>query len=136
MCAEKVVPENLNGAEIRTAISKAVDDALRGWGGIRDIDSYNVFRAEIHIKVALHDVGGVKEIEVPVTSSFGAVPAEENPDQYLDQFEAGLEMETAPPNEVRQEAELPIPVLTSKNGKPVIERVKYARGNKGKAAKG
>jgi hypothetical protein len=130
VASEIVIPENLNGAEVRTAIAKAVNDALRGRGGIRDIDSYSTFRAEIHIKVTLHDVGGPKEVEVPVTSNFGQVPEGEDEDQYLEQFEANLEMDTAAPNEVRQDAELPIPVLTSENGKPAVKRVKYSRDNK------
>ena len=130
MASEKVIPENLSGAEIRTAIAKAVDNVLRDAGGIRDIDSYSVFRCRVNLKVELHDVGGIREVEVDTSSNIGQVPAEEDPDQYLEQFEQNFEMETAPPNEVRQEAELPIPVLTSKDGKKTVERVKYARKGK------
>ena len=66
-------------------------------------------------------------------SDLGQVPAEEDPDQYLEEFDADIVLDENPSvNQVRQENDLPIPVLTTENGKPTIKHKKYARENKGK----
>jgi hypothetical protein len=124
--SEKVINEALNGFEIKTALTKYIMDALRKECHLRDDWSYMKFDAKISISVRLHDVGGVNAIHREVTVGMGAVPEGENPDEYLEQFDAEIEIGEQDPNTVRQETEQPIPVLTTKNGKPSVERIKYA----------
>ena len=130
--AEKVIPEALSGYEIKQALTHLILDALRKECYLRDDNSYLKFTGKIKIEVMLHDVGGAPEVKREIPFDMGKIPEGENPDEFLDRFDIEHEIEEADPNTVRQESEQPIPVLTSENGKPKVERVKYAPQKKGK----
>jgi hypothetical protein len=124
--AERVIAEALSGAEIKAALTKYIMDALRKECHLRDDWSYMKFDAKISLSIRLHDVGGVNTVEREIVLDQGEIPEGENPDEFLEQFDAELEIGEQDPNTVRQETEQPIPVLTTENGKQVIKRVKYA----------
>jgi hypothetical protein len=123
---EIVIPEALSGYEIKRSILHTVESILNKDCYLRDDTSYLKYGGVISIKVRLHDVGGTPTVEREIPVDFGKVPEGENEDEFLDQYEVEHEIVEQDPNTVRQESEQPIPVLTSKGGKNVIERVKYS----------
>jgi hypothetical protein len=129
--AERVIAEALSGAEIKAALTKYIMDALRKECHLRDDWSYMKFDAKIHVTVRLHDVGGVNTVEREIVLDQGDIPEGENPDEFLEQFDAQVEIGEQDPNTVRIETGQDIPMETTENGKKVIKRVKYApRGKK------
>ncbi len=131
--AEKVIPEALSGYEIKQALTHLILDALRRECYLRDDNSYLKFTGKIKLEVTLHDVGQAPEVKREIPFDFGNVPEGENPDEFLEKYEAEHEIQESDPNTVRVETEQPIPVLTSENGKPAVKRVKYAPQKKAKS---
>lgn len=124
--AEKVVTEPLAGGEVIAAITKKIEQSLRKDCFLSDNNAYQTIRAKVHIELWCHDVGRVAKVEQTVESNLGQVPEGENENEYLDRYEAELEIAEQEPNRVRVETEQPVPVLTHKDGKPEVKRVKYA----------
>src|SRR5512146_2134250 len=125
--AERVVTEPLAGGEVIRAITQKIEQSLRKDCFLSDNNAYQTIRAKVHIELWCHDVGRVAEVKQVVESNIGQVPEGENEDEFLDRFEADFTIDEQEPNRLRVDTEQPVPVLTHKDGKPEVKRVKYQR---------
>lgn len=125
---EKTLNLPLSGEEVLEALTQQIRSHLRRDCFLGPTTAYQFFEAKITLAVKLHDVGRIAEVNTEVVSKIGQPP--ENPDEFLEQFDSEFEIPKAPPNEVREETEQPIPTLATEKGKPEIKKVKYAKKGK------
>jgi hypothetical protein len=120
---ERTLADPLSGAEILEIIHRKVDEALRGQCHLNPSFAYESFEADIKVSIRLKDLG------TPHQSQHHVVVGSEKPvsqDAALE--EADAHIYDAPPNEVRQENEIPIPTLvTGADGQRDIKHVKYQK---------
>lgn len=122
--SETTVVEPLSGEEIMTTVQEAVKRALIRDCHMNPVFAYQGASIDVYIKARLNDCGRVVEIEENVHVD-APQPADE--DALLLEAEEHL-YDSTPPNQVRQEAGLPIPTLVEDSeGRKEVKRVKYAR---------
>ncbi len=128
MAAERVLPENLSGEEIRVAVVDKLMSRLAKDGALNATHSYDHFSYKISIHIECHDLGRIEKVDV----TEAATPIEtKDENAALDQFDAELEGAQTDPNTMREETGQPVPVLTKDaDGKPSIGRIKYPRPKK------
>lgn len=124
--SEQVLPLPLSGGEIIKAVQHAVEEALKRDCFLNDVAAYETVQGTISIRLHMKDCGRVADVDRTVTVAQGTAVDPEDPDVYL--VEADRALEPAPPNQVRQETDQPLPVLTEDStGKREVKRVSYAR---------
>ena len=115
----------LSGLEIRKAIADKVMNQLGRDCFLSDNLAYDYFSATVKVSLVAHDVGRAAPVDMEIKVSQGEPPSD---DQFLEQAEAEMQIDEAPPNEVRVETGQEVPVLTkTADGKSAIRGVKYAR---------
>lgn len=130
MAAERVLPENLSGEEIRVAVIDKLMSRLAKDGHLNAAHSYDHFSYKVSIHIELHDLGRIEKVDVeeagtPVQGN------EANENAALEAFDAELEGAQTDPNTMREETGQGVPVLTKNSeGKPEINRIKYPRPKK------
>lgn len=129
--AEQTLNDPLSGAEIIEATldklrTKMVRDCF-----LNPNSSYDWFTADITIHLDMHDAGvHVKSGPHAATLTVGTKPVEST------QVADVLEVDAAPPNEVRVSTGQPVPTLTKgEGGESVVKRVPYPRSAAAKFAK-
>lgn len=126
--AERVLPENLSGEEIRTAVVDKLMTRLAKDGHLNAAHAYDHFSYKISVHIELHDLGRIEQVDI--TESDTPVKTDDV-NALLDQFDAELEGAQTDPNTMREETNQPIPVLTKDaEGKPTIGKIKYPRKKK------
>jgi hypothetical protein len=126
MMAERVLANPLSGLEVRTAILDKIGRCLERDCHLSVNLAYQFFEAHVTISLKVHDIGRVETVNADVTAKDGEIP--ENPDEFLDQADAELDIEAQSPNEVRVETGQEVPVLTrDADGNQTIKGIRYAR---------
>jgi hypothetical protein len=126
--AERVLPENLSGEEIRTAILDKLMVRLAKDGHLNAAHSYDHFSYEIEIHIELHDLGRIEKVDVKEAGAPVKLDPENPEYAALEQFETELAGAQTDPNTMREETGQAVPVLTKdQDGKPSIGRIKYPR---------
>jgi|WetSurMetagenome_2_1015567.scaffolds.fasta_scaffold110438_3 hypothetical protein len=126
--AERSVALALSGEEIIEAVVARIRKEMRTDCFLNKDLAYSYFEAEVHYKIRLQDCGRAPEAKGVARAKGGEVPTTTENEEDLFLKEGDIEMQMAPPNEVRQESDQPLPVLgTGENGKPEIRRVTYAK---------
>lgn len=124
--SERVLANPLSGLEVRTAILDKIGRCLERDCHLSANLAYGFFEAKVTIRLTVHDIGRVEEVNVDVNASAGEIP--ENPDEYLDQADAELNIEAESPNEVRVDTGQEVPILTrDADGNQTIKGIRYAR---------
>lgn len=120
---EKVLNLPLSGLEVRNAILDKLAQKLQKDCYLSENAAYDYFSANIDIHLLLHDVGR----DVTIQSEVGLQGGDLNDGVELTSVNDSMEIAVAPPNEVRVETGQEVPVLTTKDGKPEVKGVRYAR---------
>ena len=129
--AERVLPENLSGEEIRTAVIDILMARLARDCALNGTHSYDHFSYKISFHIEMHDLGRIEKVNVTEEGALIKVDPESDANLALDQFDAELEGAQADPNTMREDTGQPIPVFSKDaDGKPTIRKVKYARPKK------
>lgn len=132
--SEQVLPLPLSGGEIIKAVLHHVELALKRDCYLNDVAAYETVAGTISVRLKMKDCGRAVEVSVDVPVSQGPAPTDGDPDVY--DANATVELETAPPNVVRQETDQPLPVLVEDaTGKREVRRVQYARPERSRAAR-
>ena len=124
--AERILPENLSGREIRIAIADQIVSQLARDGALNEAHSYSHYTLKVpNIHVECHDLGRIEKVDMGVT----AEPIKtDDENAALDQFDMELNEEAKDPNTVREETNQPLHALTKDaEGRPEIKSVKYPR---------
>jgi hypothetical protein len=128
MAAERVLPENLSGEEIRTAVVDKLMTRLAKDGHLNVAHAYDHFSYKVSIHIELHDLGRIETVDV--TESATPI-ATDDENAALEQFDAELEGSQTDPNTMREETGQEIPVLTKNaEGKSEVRGIKYPRKKK------
>jgi len=131
MAAERVLPENLSGEEIRVAVIDKLMSRLAKDGHLNVAHSYDHFSYKVSIHIELHDLGRIEKVDVTEAGTPIAVDPESNENAALEAFDAELEGAQTDPNTMREQTGQGVPVLTKNSeGKPEINRIKYPRPKK------
>lgn len=123
--SEVTVPQTLSGEEVIHVICQKVAGMLKQDCYLSPMMAYESFSGKIHIEIRAKDNGIINEVDQ-------TVPVESDP-PLIDDEGTNLEMADAilydrPPNDVRQDAELPIPTLVeTQDGRKEIRPVKYGK---------
>ena len=122
--AEQTLNNPLSGAEVVTAILDRVAAKLRSDCNLNPNSAYDWFRADISIKLDLHDTGahvkGDYDIHAGETEDF---------EGEYGSIVTPLEIDPDTPNAVRVETGQPVPTLAKGTDGRMIEKgVRYARG--------
>jgi hypothetical protein len=126
--AERVLPENLSGEEIRVAVIDKLMTRLAKDGHLNVAHAYDHFSYKISVHIELHDLGRIETVNV--TESATPI-ATDDENVALDAFDAELEGAQTDPNTMREETGQEIPVLTkSAEGKPEVKGIRYPRKKK------
>lgn len=129
--AEKTLDKPLSGDEIIEAIIHDIRSTMQRDCRIAKHMAYGYFSAKAHIEITLNDHGsGETHSKHDVEVSDGK-PAPDETDPITD--EVNIEIEPAPPNEVRQRTKQGVPVLSQEDGRLVERRVKYREPRTAKA---
>jgi hypothetical protein len=129
---ERVLSLPLSGLEVRKAILDKISQALSRDCYLNDDTAYDYFSANVKISLSCHDIGRIAKVEIDQTASAGSL--EEN--QFLEQAETELNLESTSANETRVETGQPVPVAAKDiDGKESIRPVHYPRKAVGKGAK-
>lgn len=124
--SELTLAQPLSGEEIITALVEKLRDKLRSDCYLSGTTAYESFEADIKVSVRMVDCGRIPEVAVEVHEKSENPIDETNENFALEQMD--IHLSSAPPNEVRQEAGLPIPTLVEgADGKRDIKNVKYQR---------
>jgi hypothetical protein len=120
--AEKTVADPLSGAEVKAAILDRIKTALDHDCFLHDSASYDFFTGTVKISLSCHDGGFENKVELTAAAAQGdpVVPATE--------ANVEIDLEKAPPNQVRVETGQPVPTASGK-------KIKYSRKT-AKAAQG
>lgn len=120
---EKTLALPLSGEEVRCAVLKKVGDALMRDCHLSPNMAYDWFRAKVSVTLELHDIGRGVDVEVDVGEEQGEQPAGIGGTPSVE-----IEIEPAPPNQVRVDTGQPVPVLVQdEGGKSEIKSIKYKR---------
>jgi hypothetical protein len=115
----------LSGEEIIQSVCMKLAETMRRDCFLNQSTAYESFKSEVSVKVEMKDLGRAVSAEFHVEQSEG------EPGGKGKQItkEIAFAIAPAPPNEVRQEAGLPIPTLTQNplTGKPEIKAVSYKK---------
>jgi hypothetical protein len=123
--AERVLPENLSGEEIRVAVVDKLLTRLAKDGHLNAAHAYDHFSYKISVHIELHDLGRIEKVDVTESDTLTKT---DDVNALLDQFDAELEGAQTDPNTMREETGQEIPVLTkSAEGKTEIKGIKYPR---------
>jgi hypothetical protein len=125
--SEVTVPEALSGEEIKLLGKEQLGVQLNQECYLNDYLSYDAFEMEVTVKIKLHRSGQIMEVDREFRLADGSVEARQElkTQEWASSY---VYMPEKPPNEVRQEAGLPIPTLTeTASGRKEIRPVKYAR---------
>lgn len=117
---ETSIPLELSGEEVRIVILKKLEDRLMRTGNLSDQRAYSSFKAKITVEMVLDD-HGLETKEVALAEASEGELSEDAPE--VENVE--VEIEPAPPNMVRAENDLPVPVIVDVNGKTEIKKVHY-----------
>ena len=129
---ERVLPENLSGLEIRTALLDKMGSRLSKDCHLQAEKSYGSFWGKITWQVFAEDNGRVVEHSGEVEATAGELPEDIN--KYLVEGEEDIQKEA--PNVVRVESGQDVPILTKDaEGKPTIKGVRYSRKQLEKATR-
>lgn len=124
--SELTLAQPLSGEEIITSLVEKIREKLRSDCYLSGTTAYESFEADISIKVRMVDCGRIPEVAVQVHEKSENLINENDENFALEQMD--IHLTAAPPNQVRQEAGLPIPTLVEgADGKRDIKAVKYAR---------
>lgn len=133
--SEQVLPLPLSGGEIIKAAQSLLGDALRQDCYLNEVAAYETVQGTITIRLQMKDCGRDAVVERTVGVAIGPAPDADDPDVYL--AEADRLLGPAPPNQVRQETDQPLPVLTEDStGRREVRRVTYARPKAGRVNPG
>jgi len=112
----------LSGDEIIESLLEKLRVAMKRDCFLSPNAAYEWFKAEVTVKVEMSDVGRLPEAKFQVTAEEG-----EKKDGKPILSKTHFEVPQAPPNEVRMDAGLPIPTLTTEqtSGKTEIKGIKY-----------
>lgn len=128
MPSEKVLTPPLSATEIEEAILDSVRLAIRRDCNLAPGNAYGTFSAHITGRVLLYDMGTEFAVNLDAKAKFG------------EQTEGGKEseieitMNEKPPNAVRVESGLPVPVqVRNASGKNETKYVKYGRDRAAKS---
>jgi hypothetical protein len=117
---EETLAQPLSGEEIILAILKKIGDSLEKDCFLSPMMAYEGFEADIHITVRAKDLGREVEVKRDVAIA-GGEPVDDD-DVFLRETEIALS--EAPPNQVRLDADLPIPTLVeTSDGKRTIRDI-------------
>lgn len=121
--SEITIAEPLSGAEVIDSILEKVRETLMRDCYLNPASAYESYSADIHVAVRLKDCG-----REPVVVSEVHVESETPVDEDAALTESDAQLYDAPPNEVRQDAGLPIPTLVEDSqGRKEVKRVRYGR---------
>ncbi len=130
--SEQVLPLPLSGGEIIKSVLHHIEQMLRKDCFLNEVAAYETVQGVIGIRLAMKDCGRECPVELSIPLQAGPSVDESDPDVYLAQ--ADRELMAAPPNQVRQESDQPLPVLVEDStGKREVKRVTYARPPKHRA---
>jgi len=125
--SETTIAAPLSGEEVVETIVYRVRQALFGDCHLNPYLAYLSFEAEITVKVKLRDNGRDPEVEQQIRVSGGSseIRQELKTQEWSSSY---VYMEDAPPNAVRQSANLPIPTIVERSdGRKEQTKMKYAR---------
>lgn len=131
---ERVLASELSGLEIRTAILDIIGRRMQSDCFLSPNLAYGDYEADISIKIRARDNGRVAEVNIEKSLTHGD-PTTPDPDHvHLEEADLEFKIDADAPNSVRVETGQEVPVLTkSKDGRPEIKGVKYARKRAEKA---
>jgi hypothetical protein len=123
MDSEKSLPLPLTGEEVQEAVVFKLRECMQKSCHLSSGNAYTSARFEIAVKMTLWDYGReVRNNEIASGEIDSGLPPESEPETV----EATLTVEPMPPNALRQEVDLPVPVQTVVDGKKVTKHLKYA----------
>ncbi len=118
---EKPIVLGLNGEEIQHALLYKLGESLEKTCHLTSQCSYTAFKAKIRVEIILDDYGRETPDNHIVEVSDGNVSEEART------VTAEIDIEKAPPNQVRVETGQDVPVQVVKDGKTEVKRVRYQR---------
>jgi hypothetical protein len=122
--AERILPENLSGREIRIAVADQIAEQLARDGYLNETHSYSHYTVKATVHIECFDLGTAYKVDMPVS----AAPVVDEENAALDEFDMQLNEEAKDPNTVREETGQPLHALTKDaDGNPEIKSVKYPR---------
>jgi hypothetical protein len=124
--SEITIAQPLSGEEIIDSVLDKIRQKLRQDCYLSPMLAYESYEADITVKIKSVDCGRIAEVETHVQESSEHPVNERSENFALDEMD--LHLESRPPNQVRQEAGLPIPTLVEgADGKRTIKDVKYQK---------
>ena len=122
--AERILPENLSGREVRIAVADQIVSQLARDGNLNDAHSYSHYTLKGTVHIECFDLGIAYKVDMPVS----AAPVTDDENAALDQFDVELNEEQKDPNTLREETGQPLHALSKDaDGRPEIKQVKYPR---------
>ncbi len=106
--AERILPENLSGREIRIAVAEQIAAQLARDGYLNEAHSYSHFTLKGTVHIECFDLGTAYQVNMPIS----AAPVTDPENAALDAFDAELNEEAQDPNTVREETGQPLHALT------------------------
>ncbi len=124
--SEQVLPLPLSGGEIIKSVLHHVEQMLRKDCYLNDVAAYETVQGTVSVRLAMKDCGRDAVVDAVIPVQSGPVVAEGDEDVYLN--EADRTLMAAPPNQVRQETDQPLPVLVEDStGRREVKRIQYAK---------
>lgn len=125
MSAERILPENLSGREIRIAVADQIAAQLARDGFLNEAHSYSHYTLKGTVHIECVDLGTTYNVDMPISAD-PVISGDEN--AALEEFDMALNQEAQDPNTVREETGQPLHALTKDaDGNPEIKQVKYPR---------
>lgn len=122
--AEEMVVRPLSGEEVQEALIHKIRQSLQKTCNLRPDDAYTSFQAEISIRIKLSDYGReVPDNHQVTVTEFSGLP--DDP-EAVREFEEMIQMDAAPPNQVRIESEQKVPIEVTEDGKKTTKFIRYA----------
>lgn len=116
---ERTLATPLSGEEVITSILAKVRTILERDCYLSPMCAYEGVSGEIRVAIRARDVGRIVEVEAKIPVAIG------EPDEDAALVAADAMFEEQNPNEVRMEAQLPIPTLVDDGGKKEIKKIQY-----------
>ena len=126
MSKEKSIPKRLSGSEALESIMEAIYKRLSAHGHFHSHKAYQGYSAIVKI-----DFRPARSFSPPLTDDFTVENLEPGA-ELVDGYSTTIEIPVRPPNQVREEAGLDMPVQTEEHGQ-LVERFIPAARYKGRS---
>jgi hypothetical protein len=113
--ADKTIPLPLSGSEVKAAILDKISQALDKDCYLHESAAYGWFEAHIKLEIRCDDLGREDVVKADLTATEG-----EKPEELPESVRVELQIDKAPPNQVRVETGQAVPTESGK-------RIKYGR---------